>query len=136
MHSESSPDDLQALTGNQKVQDKIEASRDDPSHKRVINKLNRILKDNPTKSQSGQIYMELGFRYSELGEISQAIENYTKSIDLAKLPNAFVYFWRGELYYREKEWDKAVKDFEQAITLEIYQPERGQALQYISKLKS
>jgi tetratricopeptide (TPR) repeat protein len=136
MHSQFSPDDLQALTGNQKIQDKIEVSRNDHSHKRVINKINRILKDNPTQSQSSQIYLELGFRFSELGEIPQAIENYTKSIDLAKLPNAFAYFWRGELYYREKEWNKALKDFEQAISLEIYQPEQEQALQYISELKS
>jgi tetratricopeptide (TPR) repeat protein len=136
MHSQFSPDDLQALAGNQRVQDQIEASRDEPSHKRAINKLNRILKNNPTQTQSSQIFTELGFRYSELGEIPQAIENYTKSIDLAKLPNALVYFWRGELYYREKQWLKAVKDFKQAIALEIYTPEREQAMQYISELQS
>jgi tetratricopeptide (TPR) repeat protein len=136
MHSQFSPDDLQALAGNQQVKDQIEASRDEPSHKRAINKLNQILKRSTTEIQSSEIYMELGFRYAELGEIPQAIENYTKSLDLAKLPNPLIYFWRGELYYRQKVWDKAIKDFEQALALEIYTPEREQAIQYISELQS
>jgi tetratricopeptide (TPR) repeat protein len=136
MHSQISPDDLQAFAGDQRVKDQIEASRDGPSHKRAINKLSRLLKDNPSQIQSSEIYMELGFRYAELGDISQAIENYTKSIELEKLPDPLVYFWRGELYYRQQEWKKAQKDFEQAVELEIYTPEREQALQYISELQS
>jgi tetratricopeptide (TPR) repeat protein len=136
MSAQFSPQDFQAFVEDQEIPDQIEATRDEPSHKRAINKLNRILKDSPSQNQSSQIYLELGFRYAELGEIEQAIENYSKSIDLAKLPNALVYFWRGELYYREKEWNKAVRDFEQAIELEIYTPEREQALQYIAQLQS
>lgn len=134
-YSQVSPDDLQALTGNQKVKDRIETSRNEPSHKRAINMLNRALKNNLTEIQSSEIYKELGFRYSELGEITQALESYTKSIDLGKLPDPLVYFWRGELYCRQKEWKKAIKDFEQAITLGIYTPEREQALQYISECR-
>lgn len=136
MNAQFSPQDFQAFIGNQEIQDQIEASRDEPSHKRAINKLNRMLKENPSQDQSSQIFLELGFRYAELGEIEQAIENYSKSIDLAKMPNALVYFWRGELYYRIKQWSNSVKDFEQAIELEIYTPEREQALQYISEMQS
>jgi tetratricopeptide (TPR) repeat protein len=135
MNAQFSSEDFQTFVGNQEIQDQIEASRYEPSHKRAINKLNRMLKDNASQNQTSQVYMELGFRYAELGEIQQAIENYSKSIDLARLPNALVYFWRGELYYQQKEWSKALKNFEQAIELEIYTPEREQALQYIAELQ-
>jgi tetratricopeptide (TPR) repeat protein len=136
MHSEISPDEIQAFAGDQRVKDRIETSRDESNHKRAINILNRTLQDSPTQIQASEIYRELGFRYAELGEISQAIENYTKSIELEKLPDPLVYFWRGELYYRQQEWKKAKKDFEQAVELEIYTPEREQASQYISELQS
>lgn len=136
MHSQISLDDIQAFAGDQTVRDRIEASRNESNHKRAISKLNRLLEESSAQDQASEIYLELGFRYAELGEIPQAIENYTKSIDLAKLANPLVYFWRGELYYRQKEWKKAVKDFEQAVELEIYAPERDQALQYISELQS
>jgi len=136
MHAQISIDDIQALAGDQTVRDRIEASRNEPNHKQAISKLNRLLERSPAQAQASEIFLELGFRYVELGEIVQAVENYTKSIDLAKLPNPLVYFWRGELYYRQKEWNKAVKDFEQAVELEIYTPEREQALQYISELQS
>jgi tetratricopeptide (TPR) repeat protein len=135
-YSQISPDDWQALAGNQQVEDRIEAARGQPSHKRAIKMLNRALQDSPTGMQASEIYMELGFRYGELGEIEQAIENYTKSIDEGKLPNPLVYYWRGELYYRQKEWDKAVHDFEQAVALGVYSPEREQAQQYITELQS
>lgn len=136
MHSQVSLDDLRAFAGDQKIKDRIEASRDEPDHKRAISKLKRILDGNPAQDQASVIYLELGFRYAELGEISPAIESYTKSIDLAKMPNPLVYFWRGELYYRQKEWKRAVRDFKQAVELEVYTPEREQALQYISELQS
>lgn len=131
-----SPEALQALVGNQRVKDRIDAAREEPSHKRAIKMLNRALQDNPTDMQAGAIYMELGFRYGELGEIEQAIEYYTRSIEGGKVPNPWVHYYRGELYYRQEQWEEALHDFEQAAALEIYPPEREEAERYIAELRS
>jgi tetratricopeptide (TPR) repeat protein len=131
-----SPDDLKALFGDQRVKDRIDSARGEPSHKRAIKVLDKALRYNPTDMQTNEIYMELGFRYGELGEIEQAIENYTRSINASKLPNPLVHYWRGELYYSQKEWDKAAQDFEQAVALGVYSPEREQAQRYILELRS
>lgn len=136
MQSHISLDDIQAFAGDQTVKDRIEASRDESNHQKAISKLNRLIGDATAQDQASEIYLELGFRYAELDQIPQAIESYTKSIDLAKLANPLVYFWRGELHYRQKEWNKAKKDFEEAVELEICSPEREQSIQYMSELQS
>jgi len=130
------PGNPQALFVNQKVKNQIDAARDEPIHQRAIKMLKRALQENPTGIQTSVIYMELGSRFSELGKIEQAIENYTESIDRGKLSQPLVHFWRGELYYHQREWDKPIQDFKQAIVLEIYSPERERAQLYISELRS
>ncbi len=62
------------------------------SHKRAIKMLTCALKDNPTNIQTGMIYIEIGFRYSEMGKIELAIENNTKSIEGGKLSDPLFTF--------------------------------------------
>jgi len=130
-----SPDAWNNYLGLMEINQRIENASNQPSHKRAINMLNKALEKNPNTNQSSEIYMELGFRYSMLGEIEQAIENYTKSVENNKIFNPLIYYWRGELYYHQQCWDKALHDFEQAISLEIYSPELEQAQQYVKELQ-
>lgn len=136
LSSHISSEDRENLFGNQKIRIQFEAAQNDPHHKRVIKKLNNLLAKNPPRNQVYQIYKELGFRYTEICEYQNAIDSYSKSIQFARIPDPLVHFWRGEIYYHEKDWGNALKDFEKAIELEVYSPEREQALELITYIKS
>jgi tetratricopeptide (TPR) repeat protein len=131
-----SPDDFASLSGNQKIQTQIEICQNDPQHKRVIKKLNNLLLKNPPRIQKYQIFKEIGFRYSMIGDNMNAIDSYSKSIESGNITDPMVYYRRGEIYFDEKDWDKALKDFEKAIELEVYSPEREHALECIDYIKS
>ena len=54
--------------------------------------------------------------YKENGEYAQAIEGYTRLIKME--PTADNYDSRGNIYMKMKDYDRALKDFEQAIKLD------------------
>ncbi|KIE05428.1 hypothetical protein NF27_DT02020 [Candidatus Jidaibacter acanthamoeba] len=88
---------------------------------------------------------EVSLSYSKQGKInkklkqySEAIDSYTKAIELN--PNvASHYNSRGEVYFCLREYDKAIADIEQAIHIKpgnaLYYNNRGEAYYYLRKYK-
>lgn len=66
-------------------------------------------------------YYNLGNLYTDLQQYPDAIDSYTKGIQLEKKPKNFSSFFknRGNAYYQLKQYDKALADVNKAI--EIYQ---------------
>lgn len=88
---------------------------------------------------------EVSLSYSKQGKIdkklkrySEAIDNYTKALELNPY-NASHYNSRGEVYFCLKEYDKAIVDIEQAIIIKpdnaLYYNNRGEAYYYLRKYK-
>jgi tetratricopeptide (TPR) repeat protein len=120
--------------GDERAKDLVDMSIGEPDTDTAILLLKKALQYGETGLQASSAYMELGGRYSDLGETEKAIEHYTKSFEAYKHPNAFALYWRGELYYQQEEWDKARSDFERAVAIGLYSPEYEQAQEYLSEL--
>lgn len=122
--------------GDPRAGDLVNLALEEPDADRAIQLLKRALRYGKTGLQASAAYMELGGRYSDLGDTERAVEHYTKSIEAYKHPNAFAHYWRGELYYQQEEWDKARSDFERAVAIGLYSPEHEQAQEYLSELRA
>jgi tetratricopeptide (TPR) repeat protein len=125
---------LQRNVGAQRAKDLVDQADAEPDPKRAIKLLQRALKDGGTGIQAGKAYQSLGSRYEELGDSKRAIECYTKAIE-GGVPNAFSYFWRGQLYFQRGERDSAQRDFEQALALGLSSPEHETAEEYLEQLR-
>lgn len=79
--------------------------------------LKTLLRIYPSYTQG---YLVEGLMYQEKGDTLQAIQNYSKAIEMDKyLPQS--YSMRGILYYSQNQFDKALADFDEAIRLEPLQ---------------
>jgi tetratricopeptide (TPR) repeat protein len=92
------------------------------------------LQHGKTGIPASSAYMHLGARYSDQGETTKAIAYYTKSIEASKIPNAYAIYWRGELYYQQEVWHKALGNFERAAAIGLLSPEYEQAQEYLREL--
>jgi tetratricopeptide (TPR) repeat protein len=86
----------------------------------VIAKFERAIKlkssKNYTYPSRSFLYFLCGRAYFKKGDYKEAINSFTKAIDL--FPHSFYYEERGKAYYKIGEFHKAVKDFIKAINLE------------------
>jgi len=102
----------------------------------AIKLLERALAYGDTGLQAQAAYLGLGMRYEELGDEERAHDYYTKSIETPRAgqPNENALFWRGQILYRRGEFAKAKRDFELAVNLGLYSPEREQAQAYLTSM--
>lgn len=62
-----------------------------------------------------------GIAHKELGNIDEATECFTKALEIAdKIGKkdqgiVAVHSWRGEIYWKRKEYEKAIVDFQKAV---------------------
>jgi len=122
--------------GDPRAGDLVDQAMEEPDADRAIRLLKKALRYGKTGIQASTAYMELGGRYSDRGETKRAIAYYTKSIEASSIPNAFTLYWRGELYYQREEWDKALGDFERAVSIGLHSPEYEQAQEYLTELRA
>jgi tetratricopeptide (TPR) repeat protein len=127
-----SPDEM----GDVRADDLVNQAMEEPDADRAIRLLKKALRYGKTGMQASKAYLELGGRYTDKGDVNRAIANYTKSIEAWRDPNSFALYWRGELYFRQEQWDKARGDFEQALAIGLYSPEYERAQEYLSELRS
>ena len=71
-----------------------------------------------------EAYFTRGISYYELGQYQQAIEDYTKAIELPdeRIYKTLWYNSRGETYRYKRYFDSAIKDYEQSILLDPENP--------------
>lgn len=107
---------------------------------RAIQILYLALRYQATGIQAKKAYTELGIKYEALKQERKAIDCYAKAMEIYN-PEARLFLWRGELYYKLGEWDKAQEDIEQALNFqsslnwaELYEDERELAEEYLTKL--
>jgi len=122
--------------GDQRADDLVDQAIEEPDADLAISLLNEALRYGNTGIQASKAYMGLAGRYSDLGDTEKAIEHYTKSIEASTQPNAFALYWRGELYYQQRQWARARTDFERALALGLFSPEYEQAQAYLSELRA
>jgi len=125
---------LQQNQGTQRAKDLVDQADGEPDPKRAIKLLQRALKDGRSGIQAGKAYQALGSRHEALGDSKRAIEYYTKAIEVG-VPNAFTHFWRGQLYLQRGERVAAQGDFEQALAIGLFSPERETAEQYLEQFR-
>lgn len=65
-------------------------------------------------SRLARAYTAEGFIYRERGDTRRAMEAFSKSIEIS--PNVDAYFERGQTYEKMGEHQKAIDDFDQAIS--------------------
>ena len=75
-----------------------------------------ILLTSKTEPDDAEVYNTRGLAYSESGEHDQAIEDFTKAIEL-KPECAEAYANRGTAYRDKGEMDKAIADYTKSIVL-------------------
>lgn len=68
------------------------------------------------KPDCAETYVNLGNVYRGMCEYERAIEYYDKAIGL-KLNNAYVYYFRGDTYYKKGDRDRALEDLKRAEAL-------------------
>ncbi|MBI1877895.1 MAG: hypothetical protein HYR94_06655 [Chloroflexi bacterium] len=107
---------------------------------RAIQILHLALRYQATGIQASKAYKELGIKYEALKQERKAIDCYTKAMEVYT-PEARLFLWRGELYYKLSEWDKAQQDIEQALSLQsslgwidLFKDEQELAEEYLTKL--
>jgi tetratricopeptide (TPR) repeat protein len=120
--------------GDQRAEDLVDWSMEQPSAL-AIQTLQKALTYGETGLYASTAYLELGNRYADIGDIDRAIESYTHSFAAYPTPNAYGLYWRGELYFRKGQWDKARDDFERAAALGLRSPESEQAQDYLSRIR-
>lgn len=105
----------------------------------AIEDLNRALdlsKGENNKFFENKIYVSRGAAYQKLFAFEQALNDYSKAIQLNdNNPNVFLY--RGYLYYQTNEFEEAIKDFNIVIEIDPENPyayyNRGMA--YLKQVK-
>jgi hypothetical protein len=141
-HGWEPPKDFQSLPaeahedmefGDQRAKDLIDEAEGEFEPREAIKLLHRALRYGKTGIQAGKAYQGLGTRYEELGQIARAIRYYTQALEVGG-PNSFVLFWRGQLLYQRRQWAEAKADFEQALVLGLWSPEREEAEAYLGNL--
>jgi tetratricopeptide (TPR) repeat protein len=83
----------------------------------AITNYNVALKQNALEpQQTGQIYNDRGLSYLLSGRVTNAIADFTRSID-TNTDNQFAYYNRACAYHRQQSYLAAIADFTQAIQL-------------------
>jgi tetratricopeptide (TPR) repeat protein len=113
---------------DQPEKDLIDEAREESDAREAIKLLRRALMRVQDNGQKFIIYMELGLRHEELGNVGWAIRYYTDSLKVIEQP--LVLFWRGRLYYRQRKFTEAKADLSAALTAGLPSPEREEAEQY------
>ena len=99
----------------QSTHDLIDRS-EDKSYKPALRLLNKALSQVPEgHTFAGSIHYILALRHEYEGDPNDAIESYSKAIELGE-PYAPAWFKRGRLYWRKGEFALAKADFEMAIS--------------------
>ena len=76
----------------------------------------------------GEIYFYIGLVRYDLGELKNALDAYSKSLEI--FPDAVTYNNRGQIYIQQGKMTKAVSDFDKAIVLKpesLYYANRANA---------
>jgi tetratricopeptide (TPR) repeat protein len=75
------------------------------------------LVDDEDKEMLNKIYVNKGAVFQKQNDFNNALENYSKALEINKTnPNVFVY--RGNLYYKKENYDKALSDFQKVLDLD------------------
>lgn len=119
--------------GDQRAKDLIDEADGEFEPREAIKLLHRALRYGKTGIQAGKAYQGLGTRYEELGQLARAIRYYSQSLEVGG-PEPFTLFWRGQLFYQRHQWADAKADFEQALALGLWSPEREEAEAYLVEL--
>lgn len=100
---------------SQRISDKIdEANASDP--KEAIRILRSAIRLKPVPVQACTLYYSLAMRYEDLEKWEEAIEAYTKMLEVAP-PNAVGMFNRAKIFHRLGRDEEAKQDLEEAISL-------------------
>ena len=72
-----------------------------------------------------QAYISRGNARANIGQVIEAIEDYTVVIDSEK-PNSALYLWqayfnRGNAYTQQRKYDSAISDYTQALEMKMIQ---------------
>lgn len=124
---------------SQEVDDLIDSAVGDLFPIRAVKRMEKAINQGlpGTKNQRANAYMVLGTRYEDLHRSDKAIECYDQAIQLY-VDNPICYYWRGELLYKQGQYEKARMDFETALSYtapnELYSPERENAQDFIKKI--
>lgn len=102
----TAPDNEEALNFRDKVNDLINDTE------KEIAELTEDIEKYP--EDAVDIYYERAAHYAEIGKYKLAIDDQTKSIEL-EADNPFAYFERGDVYRKMKNFDAAIKDYDECI---------------------
>jgi len=73
--------------------------------------------ENNNVQLTNKIFVNRGAAFQKQNNYEEALNNYSKAIDIDKTnPNVFVY--RGNLHYRRKNYEKALDDFKKVLELD------------------
>ena len=86
-------------------------------YNKAITDYNKAIELNPDDNYSGP-YFNRGIIYDSKGEIEKAIADYSKSIELNP-SSADAYYYRGMLWLRRQNWEKAKADLTGAQNREL-----------------
>jgi tetratricopeptide (TPR) repeat protein len=122
---------------SQEVSDLIDATVEDFNPSRALKRMEEAIKRGLPESQAADAYMVLGTRYEDLNQIDQAIESYSKAIQL-HVNNPIVYYWRGELLFQQGQYKEARVDLETALSFapanRLTSPEHEQAQDLLKQI--
>lgn len=123
--------------GHQRAKDLIDKAEGEEKTERAIQLLQKALRYGTSGIQASKALISLGSRYEDLDDAPSAIHCYTRAIE-AWRPIPLLFFWRGQLYFRQGQRSDALKDFEMALSLttpeSLPSSEREQATRYIAKI--
>ena len=122
---------------SQEVIDLINKTVEDINPSRAVKRMEEAIKRGLPEAQAATAYMVLGTRYEDLGQPNEAINCYSKSIQLL-VNNPMVYFWRGELLFQKGQREEARADLEKALSFAppngLFSPERELAQDYLTQI--
>ncbi|HML40646.1 MAG TPA: tetratricopeptide repeat protein [Bellilinea sp.] len=102
------------LIDSQEIKDLVDAANGTLLPSLGINRLEAAIRENMPGVQHTSVYLTLGTLYETLDDTEKAIDSYTKAIDLCDI-NAVAYLFRGELYYKQTDYENASQDFHSAL---------------------
>lgn len=132
------PSKAKAIRREEKLKREIQSASDDFDIERGIRKLHRILeRQKLAASDVAWVYEELAGKYWASGDLQQAINYITKAIESGESgqPLGLLYFWRGQLYYQQQQWEKAKNDLKVALAEGVSLPEEEEAKQYLAEIE-